>query len=295
MTHGVGRRRKRWLGQLRIDQTCDPAYTSAAPVGEVVVPCCTGEPRSPMGTRPVGSLPRSQDTPHALRPLQVWQRRLWRSFGPSLAGALLWGLIPAGSSANAEIDAPPQAVVNADFLEGRTPEEHLTPSKSQASPSRTPIRRGGDARTASDAGTRRASPVTTLATLGLVLAVAYAVLALVKKRRGPRARDSAADALDVLCSRRLDGQTSLHLVRIGRKVLAIGSAPGEVRTLAEIEDPDEIAQLVGGRCAEPRPSTALSRSRIRVGKSDAAAMGGFSSERRAESLGGPVNMSGRPE
>ena len=243
-----------------------------------------------MGTRPVGSLPRLHDSQRAVGP-----PRLRRRCGPHLAGALLCGLIPAGSQAGTAEDGAAPAVVTADFLEERPASETETPTKSQPSPARTPIRRNDEEETASDAEGRRASPLMTLATLGLVLAAAYAVLALVKKGRGLRAGASAADALDVLCSRRLDGQTSLHLVRIGRKVLAIGSATGEVRTLAEIEDPDEIALLVGDRSAESHPASALSASRFRVGHRGAATKGEFPSDRRAESLGLSANISGRPE
>jgi hypothetical protein len=76
-----------------------------------------------------------------------------------------------------------------------------------------------------------------------VLASAYFVLLWLKRRQfGQQASPPAA--IDVLASRRLDGHSTLHLVRIGRRVLAIGSSPTSLRTLAVVEDPEEIALLV---------------------------------------------------
>jgi hypothetical protein len=59
------------------------------------------------------------------------------------------------------------------------------------------------------------------------------------------------EAIDVLASRRLDGQSTLHLVRIGRRVLAIGSAAGSLHTLAVLDDPEEIAGLMPARDEAP--------------------------------------------
>jgi hypothetical protein len=106
----------------------------------------------------------------------------------------------------------------------------------------TPIRRSTDPLT--DLGERSRGPSLTssLALLGLVLGGAYIALNLLRRRQN--VRSAPAQAIDLLASRRLDGQSTLHLVRIGRRVLAVGSASGGTRTLAVIDDPEEIAQLV---------------------------------------------------
>jgi flagellar biogenesis protein FliO len=166
-----------------------------------------------------------------------------------------------GPSADAADRNAPRTVVTADYLEQPATAGSDLTSGSRPSQTRTPIRRtDGEP---SDAGSwrRPTSPTTTLALLGAVLAGAYIVLAWMK-RRGPGQESADPEAIDVLCSRRLDGQASLHLVRIGRKVLAVGSTATDVRTLAVIEDPEEIALLINDGREDRRSGSAATRNRL---------------------------------
>ncbi|MBL8849780.1 MAG: flagellar biosynthetic protein FliO [Planctomycetaceae bacterium] len=112
----------------------------------------------------------------------------------------------------------------------------------------TPIRRNESEASAGRA--RPGSMTGTLAVLGLVLGGAYVVLSLVRRRQ--TVQPASSDVIDVLASRRLDGQSTLHLVRIGSRVLAIGSAASSLRTLAVLDDPEEIAGLMASRDTSSR-------------------------------------------
>lgn len=113
---------------------------------------------------------------------------------------------------------------------------------------KTPIRRA----TAETAAGRNAnlgrinSPWTTLITLAAVLIGAALAARLLRRVAGGQASDLPDSALEVLGSRKLDAQSSVHLVRVGRRVLAVGSSPAGVRPLTEIDDPLEVAALLAG-------------------------------------------------
>jgi flagellar biogenesis protein FliO len=169
--------------------------------------------------------------------------------GPLCLLALLPACILADFAGAADTWEAPQSVVTADFLEHHAVEPPVLPADPAASPARMPIRRSGGEQETDFGPSPRSSPVATLAMLGMILGAAYVVLTWLK-RRGPEARTTVPDAIDVLCSRRIDGQTTMHLVRIGRRVLALGSTATQVQTLAVIEDPEEVAALVINRGAE---------------------------------------------
>ena len=117
----------------------------------------------------------------------------------------------------------------------------LTPDL-QSSTALTPIRRGTDPQAAPGERTRQSSLTSTLALLGLVLGGAYVALNMLRRRQNVGAAQT--QAIDLLASCRLDGQSTLHLVHIGRRVLAVGSSAGGASTLAVIDDPEEVAQLI---------------------------------------------------
>jgi flagellar biogenesis protein FliO len=89
--------------------------------------------------------------------------------------------------------------------------------------------------------------------LSLAAVVAMIVLgAKLWKKHGPPARTALpTEALDVLGRRALDPRQSIYLVRLGSRILVLGSTAGGLSTLAEISDPVEV-DLVAGLC-RPRP------------------------------------------
>lgn len=118
----------------------------------------------------------------------------------------------------------------------------VSTQEAQQTPSLTPIRRATDPHVDSGERVRPSSLTSRLALLGLVLGGTYIALNMLRRRQN--VRSAQTHAIDLLASRRLDGQSTLHLVHIGRRVLAVGSSAGGTRILAVIEDPEEIAQLI---------------------------------------------------
>lgn len=154
----------------------------------------------------------------------------------------------------------------------------------------TPIRRVGDAHDNPGDRTRTSSLTSSLALMGLILGGAYIALNWMRRRQDVRSVQT--QAIDLLSSRRLDGQSTLHLVRIGRRVLAVGSSSGGTRTLAVIEDAEEIAQLMsaagdGGISESPAVWRPFHRRKLPANLNAGA---GSSANQAPVILGGP----GRP-
>lgn len=75
----------------------------------------------------------------------------------------------------------------------------------------------------------------------------------------------AVSRLGVVGSVRLGPKQALHLVRVGDRVLIIGTGPGSApQTLGEVDDPAELARLAPRRATptapSPRPSAGTSPS-----------------------------------
>ena len=62
-----------------------------------------------------------------------------------------------------------------------------------------------------------------------------------------------AEALDVLGKRMIDRGQSVYLLRLGSRILIVGSSSGGLQTLAEVTDPVEIDYLAG--LCKPRESS----------------------------------------
>lgn len=158
-----------------------------------------------------------------------------------LAAALLW----TWSDVAVRGDETPLEQPNATVDASSTPPHATSDVANQpgTSQTRTPIRRGVDHDAPHAARGTAGSLISSFANLGLILAGLYLVLAWLRRRQSARAATSTA-AIDVLASRRLDPQGTLHLVRIGQRVLAVGSSPAGLQTLAAFDDPQEIATLI---------------------------------------------------
>jgi len=80
---------------------------------------------------------------------------------------------------------------------------------------------------------------------GLVL-LAIGVLAFVARRWLPQARQAAGGgaAIQVLARQHLSAKQSLCLVRLGRGLVLVGVTPDQISTVAQIQDPEETAEVV---------------------------------------------------
>jgi flagellar biogenesis protein FliO len=154
--------------------------------------------------------------------------------------------LAAGSAA-----AQPGAARNGSSAEVRSPSEFVPielHGAQRSGPEKTPIRRQTAAGAADDrnATDRVGSPWKTLGTLAALLVGAALAARVLRRVATGRGEGLSTTALDVLGSRKLDHQSSLHLVRIGRRVIAVGTSPAGLCALTEIGDPREVALLLTG-------------------------------------------------
>ena len=115
---------------------------------------------------------------------------------------------------------------------------------------KTPIRR--DSAPADNARPVRTGLGSLWTTLGALAAVLIGVVAATRCLRRLTGRPGASlpsHAFDVVGSRRLDAQSSIHLVRIGRRIVAVGSSAAGVQPLTVINDPLEVEELLSGGAA----------------------------------------------
>lgn len=115
---------------------------------------------------------------------------------------------------------------------------------------KTPINRGSSRTARAGQGDAARNPIwTTLGLLCLLLAGLFGILQLMR-RFGPRRLSTAQPQVIQLVDRqRLDSQTTIYLLRIGRRVILAGQSAGGLSSLAEIDDPQEVADLFGSESA----------------------------------------------
>ena len=89
------------------------------------------------------------------------------------------------------------------------------------------------------------SPWKTLGALAFVLALIIVGAKLWKKHGLGIAAGLPAEAIDVLGKRHLDSRQSIHLIRLGSRIIVLGSSTDGLRTLAEVTDPVEVDYLAG--------------------------------------------------
>jgi flagellar biogenesis protein FliO len=117
-------------------------------------------------------------------------------------------------------------------------------------------------RSASKSGTPRKATTgsywQTLLVLGGIVAVILAGAKYLRKH-GPRLSGGIpADALEVLGKRAIDRGQLIYLVRLGSRILIIGSSSGGLQTLAEVTDPVEI-DFLSGLCRQPAQSPGITQ------------------------------------
>lgn len=87
----------------------------------------------------------------------------------------------------------------------------------------------------------------------LILAAVFGT-AFLWRKHGPGVTPGLPrDAVDPLGRRAIDARQSLLLVRIGSRILVLGSSPAGLQTLSEITDPVEV-DLLAGICKRPASS-----------------------------------------
>lgn len=79
--------------------------------------------------------------------------------------------------------------------------------------------------------------------LGVVVAIIFLLRWAARKFGGRRALPGRPGTIEVLARASLQPRQHLLLVRLGRRLILLGASPNAVSTLAEITDPEEVAEL----------------------------------------------------
>lgn len=83
----------------------------------------------------------------------------------------------------------------------------------------------------------------TCVALAIVLVVLLLLRTLLKRLARPARGGPRGGAIEVLARTAVPPRQQLLLVRVGRRLLVVGSSPAGLSTLAEIADPEEAAEL----------------------------------------------------
>jgi len=157
---------------------------------------------------------------------------------------------PADAAPTPSTDAPP-ARADSDLPEG-IPGDKKTPDTAGQPAEPTWQDRYGPAST--DDKSPGGGFLSSLIALGAVL-TCIVVGGYLLRRFMPGLRSgNSSMAVQVLARTALSPRQSVYLVRCGRRLLILGAGTEQVRTLGEIDDPEEVAELAG-RCEQQRPNS----------------------------------------
>ena len=84
----------------------------------------------------------------------------------------------------------------------------------------------------------------TLAALAVVIVLIFAVRMLLKRFAASSSPARRGGAIEVLAQARLASRQQVSLVRLGRRLVLVGSGPAGISPLAEVTDPDEAKELL---------------------------------------------------
>ncbi len=151
----------------------------------------------------------------------------------ALAAALLAGaLLPAGLRGQEPTSAPaastPVRTDASDGTDGRAVRSGATEDTS----GKRLTRDGGD------------GWLQTLAALAVVIVLIFAVRMLLKRFAASPSSARRGGAIEVLAQARLASRQQVSLVRLGRRLVLVGSGPTGISPLAEVTDPDEAKELL---------------------------------------------------
>ncbi len=114
-----------------------------------------------------------------------------------------------------------------------------------ASQPRLTLKRPDTAKTDAATPSRPASPWWTVLALFLVVGLVLTLARIWRKTVPGASTQLPAQAVEVLGRRPLAPRESIQLVRIGSRILVLGSSAEGLRPLAEIDDPVEVDYLAG--------------------------------------------------
>jgi flagellar biogenesis protein FliO len=144
-----------------------------------------------------------------------------------------------------------------------------------AAPLRKITPRGGISAAEGAGKSRLPSAGSVLSALAVVVLLIFGA-ARMWKSHGPRLANAVpGEAAEVLGRCRIEARQSLYLVRLGSRVLVLGSSNGELSALSEVTDPSEV-DLIVGQCRSSgggasSPFTRLFEARQRAERSEESA------------------------
>ncbi|NQV25480.1 MAG: flagellar biosynthetic protein FliO [Rhodopirellula sp.] len=123
---------------------------------------------------------------------------------------------------------------------------------------KTPLRRNSSSSSRDDAApddkpTGSSSAGSVLAVLVVVLLFVLGLAKVFLKRSPYSISGLPIDAVDVLGRRAVDPRNSVYMVKVGSRLILLGSSPNGLSSLAEITDPIEVASLAN-ICAAAKQS-----------------------------------------
>lgn len=159
----------------------------------------------------------------------------------------------------------------------RNPADNSTPRDHSARHDTLPVRAASDPdreigrRELSKPGAKSGPPsgekprstgvlVTTIASLAVVIGVFLLVMWFVRRQLPRGMSQLPNDVWEVLGRTSLGPRQPAMLVRLGDRLLLVATHAGEMRTLCEINDPDEVTRLVG-LCHQAQPQSATAAFR----------------------------------
>ncbi|MBL4700444.1 MAG: FliO/MopB family protein, partial [Phycisphaeraceae bacterium] len=84
----------------------------------------------------------------------------------------------------------------------------------------------------------------TITSLGVVIGLILALRMGINKLSGRPAMGSRSGIVEVLSRTSISPRNQVLLLRLGQRIIVVSEGPAGVRTLANLDDPDEVAQLL---------------------------------------------------
>ena len=235
--------------QAPSDSLRDPQNAPAAGAGAVRKPTAPASGSlniasesdlfGPAGTRTVPG-PAATTVPSS--PAQSSNRPISLTNGSATGSALSgWPTTPAAGEVSLPDQTEPELVKQAADAGAAADYDSLTAPDRPTSPRpRRVAERAPEPATSNGWGT-----VAYYSVLVLGLAFAGYVAAWGVRRQTLPARTGLPDGLlEHVGSRTLAPQTTLHIVRVGTRLLILGHTPQGLQTLSEIDDPERVSQLM---------------------------------------------------